>query len=62
MGADHKFFVKDSNGGFKRFDNIYDVTIQFDNKEDMEAFLILLQKINDLKMELPRAEGGEKWQ
>ena len=53
MGADQKFFIQDKDGTFKRLKDEYSITINFDTKKDMDAFMLLLKKINDLKMELP---------
>lgn len=53
MGADQKFFVQGDDGVFRRLNEEYTVTIHFDSQRDMNAFLILLKRINDLKIELP---------
>lgn len=56
MGADQKFFVQGEDGTFKRLKDEYSITIHFDNQRDMNAFILLLKKINDLKIELPRQQ------
>ena len=59
MGADQKFFVQGDDGAFRRLKEEYSVTVYFDTQKELDAFMILLEKINDLKMELPGQQEEE---
>lgn len=52
MGADQKFYIQGEDGSFRRLNEEYAITIHFETKEEMDDFIELLKKFNDLKMEL----------
>lgn len=53
MAEDQLFCVQGEDGVFRKLNDEYSITIYFDDEESMNNFISLLEKLNDLKMELP---------